>query len=353
MRQAFEQPGPESARFPGLMWPLTVFALDGAKDIRPLMDAALDNCRRHGDDWGVGMLLMFRTHMAIDVLGGVQGVDEALAELRVIGRRAGDRWIRAQVSSASAETAMAQGRYDEARAEYEESLRLAHEVGAYAETPFLMARLAELAYHAGDRAGALIALDEAGAAADRHGVADSRAFIRMMRAQMALDAGEIARARELCDRTRAEILWGTPPPQFIAAVNGLDALITAAEDQPGRALEKLTDTLREAMASRVPEVIVSALVDGAAQVLVRLGDHRRAARLLGAATADRDRATRPIPRCQDAERCEETAIAELGRSRYEAERATGAGFTFDDILRELDGALAERMPARATDATAE
>lgn len=353
MRQAFEPPGPESARFPGLIWPLTVFALDGAKDIRPLMDAAIDNCRRHGDDWSVGMLLMFRTHMAIDVLGGIQGVDDALAELRVIARRAGDRWIRAQVSSASAEAAMTQGRFDEAREEYEESLRLAHEVGAYAETPFLMARLAELAYHAGDRAGALTALDEAGVAADRHGVADSRAFIWMMRAQMALDAGEIARARELCDRTRAELLWGMPPPQFIAGVNGLDALITAAEDQPGRALEKLTDTLREAMANRCPEVIVSALVDGAAQVLGRLGDHRRAARLLAAATADRDFATRPIPRYQEAERCEEAAIAELGRSRYEAERATGADLTFDDILRELDGALAERMSARVTDATAE
>ena len=48
---------------------------------------------------------------------------------------------------------MARGRFAEAKGEYEEALRLAYEVGAYAETPFLIARLAEIAYRAGDRAG--------------------------------------------------------------------------------------------------------------------------------------------------------------------------------------------------------
>lgn len=39
---------------------------------------------------------------------------------------------------------MARGRFEEAKGEYEEALRLAYEVGAYAESPFLIARLAVL-----------------------------------------------------------------------------------------------------------------------------------------------------------------------------------------------------------------
>ncbi|TXS41268.1 sigma-70 family RNA polymerase sigma factor, partial [Streptomyces sp. uw30] len=42
---------------------------------------------------------------------------------------------------------------EEAKGEYEEALDLAHEVGAYTETPFLIARLAEIAYRSGDREG--------------------------------------------------------------------------------------------------------------------------------------------------------------------------------------------------------
>ncbi|GAA2937947.1 hypothetical protein GCM10011428_65170 [Streptomyces violaceus] len=76
--------------------------------------------------------------------GDLDGADDDLAELRTLSRRAGDRWLRAQVFSAAAEAAMARGRFEEAKGEYEEALRLAYEVGAYAESPFLIARLAVL-----------------------------------------------------------------------------------------------------------------------------------------------------------------------------------------------------------------
>ncbi|MGW2522624.1 BTAD domain-containing putative transcriptional regulator [Streptomyces sp. NPDC001617] len=168
VREFYEPGGPEAARFPGIVWPFAASILSGPADVRAVMDVAVAHCRAYGDDWAIGVTLMFRTHMVVDSPGGMTGVDEDLAELRVLSRRVGDRWMRAQVCSAAGEADMVRGRHEEARGEYEEALRLAHEVGAYAETPFLMARLAELAYRAGDRTAALAALDEASATADRY-----------------------------------------------------------------------------------------------------------------------------------------------------------------------------------------
>lgn len=166
---------------------------------------------------------MFRTHMVVDSPGGLHGVDDDLAELRVLSLRVGDRWMRAQVCGAAGEAEMARGRFAEAEREYREALRLAYEVGAYAESPFLIARLAEISYRSGDVEGALTALDEANSAADRYGVPDVRAFVLLLRSHIALHEGEVAHARVLCDEVRVAAGMGTPPPQFVAALNMLDA----------------------------------------------------------------------------------------------------------------------------------
>jgi ATP/maltotriose-dependent transcriptional regulator MalT len=249
--------------------------------------------------------------------------------------------MRAQVCSAAGEAAMARGLFDEAKGEYEEALRLAFEVGAYTETPFLMARLAEIAYRAGERSRALAAMDEASAAADRYGVMDSRAFVHLLRAQLALDDGEVTFARELCEQAREAISQGTPPPQFMAALNWIDALVTAAEFGPERGLRTLLDALREAVAARCADVVTAGFVDVAARLLAGLGDHLPATRLLAAGTRWRGGHPRPARERAEAERTEATVRAALGPARYESERATGTGFTTDDALRELAEALKE------------
>ncbi|MEW2404495.1 BTAD domain-containing putative transcriptional regulator [Streptomyces sp. NPDC046862] len=340
LRAEFERTGPDAARFPGLVWPLTAYLLEGAAvDIRDVMDVAVANCRAYGGDWEVGVILMFRTHMVVDSPGNLDGVDDDLAELRTLSRRAGDRWMRAQVCSAAGEAAMTRGRLEDAKGEYEEALRLAHEVGAYAESPFLIARLAEIAYRSGDRPAALAALDEANAAADRFAVADSRAFIHLLRATMELEDGNTPGARDLFEAARAEIRQGTPPPQFMAMLALVDGLVTAAESGPVAGLPKLAEALRMAVAGRCSEAITSVLADAAGGVLSDLGDHRRAARLLAAGARWRGDNPRPAPERYQAERVEATALAALGSTRFEAERATGASLTTNDALRELAEAL--------------
>ncbi|KUL34695.1 ATP-binding protein, partial [Streptomyces regalis] len=339
MRDFFEPGGPKSARLPGLVWPLIAFFLGSSPDIRAAMDKAVANCRVHGGDWEVGVLLMFRTHMVVDSPGGLEGIDDDLAELRTLSRRVGDRWMRAQVCSAAGETAMSRSRFEEAKGEYEEALRLAYEVGAYAETPFLVARLAEIAYRSGDRTAARTALDEASAAADRHGVTDSRAFVLLVRAQMALDDKETARAREMCEAARAEIARGTPPPQFIAMLNAVDALVVTAESGPEHGLPLLADTLRVAVENRCADVITASLTDAAADLLTRLGDHPCAVRMLAASEHWRRGHPRPLPERAHAERAEAAARTALGAERFSDEHTRGAALTPDDVLRDLAEAV--------------
>lgn len=324
VRDFFARGGPDAARIPGLVWPFATFVLDDSQDVRADMDVSVVNCRAHGDDWAIGVALMFRTHMAVDSPGGMKGVDEDLAQLRVLSRRVGDRWMRAQVCSAAGEAAMARSRLEEAKGEYEEALRLAYEVGAHAESPFLLARLAEIAYRAGDRRAASSGLDEATAAADRYGVPDSRAFVLLMRALLALDEKDTARARVLHRAAREETGRGTPPPQFMVMLNAIDAVVTAAESGPAHGLPKLADTFREAVERRCADVVTATLVDSAAVLLSDLGDHRRAVRLLTAAEQLRGGAPRPMPERAEADRADDAARATLSTGAYEEEQDRGA-----------------------------
>ncbi|MFF6802301.1 BTAD domain-containing putative transcriptional regulator [Streptomyces sp. NPDC012616] len=340
LRARYEPGGPQAARMPGLIWPVTAFQMRDTVDVRGILDRAVENCRLYGGDWELGCALMFRTHIVVDSPGGLHGVDDDLAELRVLSLRVGDRWMRAQVCGAAAETEMARSRFTEAEQEYREALRLAYEVGAYAETPFLIARLAEIAYRSGDVDGALATLDEAKSAADRYGVPDVRAFVLLLRAHIALSVDDdAARARVLCDQGRAAAGAGTPPPQFAAALNMLDADLTAVEAGPRHALPMVADTLRQAMADQCAEAVTSSIVDGAADLLARLGDFPRAARLLAAGDRLRGPHPRPTPQITRAERTEAAIREALGAERHAAERARASRMTADDALYEITAAV--------------
>ncbi|MFH8464874.1 BTAD domain-containing putative transcriptional regulator [Streptomyces sp. NPDC017991] len=338
LRNTLARGGPDAASFPGILWPLIGFLTGNTDGVRETMEASLANCRAYGGEWEIGIALLFSVHVAVDMPGGMEYVDEYIKELRTVSLRVGDRWMRAQVCGAGGEAAMARSRFAEAKGEFQEALRLAHEVRAYAEKPFLIARLGEIAYREGDRAAALSALDEATAAADRYAVPDSRAFVLLVRAQMAVDDREFGRARELCEAARQETTRGTPPPQFLAALNGIDGLLTAVESGPGQGLLRLTDALREAMEGRCAEGVLATLAEQAAGVLSGIGEHARVVRVLTAASRWREGHPRPLPQRVELERVEATALAELGRRAYDTERATGAALTRDDVLKELTGA---------------
>ncbi|WP_263168443.1 AfsR/SARP family transcriptional regulator [Streptomyces sp. SCSIO ZS0520] len=334
LRAAFDRPVPQAAVFPGTIWPFTVFMLEGSGALTEAMDRALANCRRHGTDWDIGVTLMFRTHLAVDRPGGMREIDANLAELRELGPRVGDRWMRAQVCSAAGETAMARGHLDEAAHEYQEALRHASEVGAHAESPFLRARLAETAFRGGDRASALEILKEASDESERYAVPDARAFVRFLHAVIALSDGNLALAREQAEAAGVESARSSPPPQFHAAMQGLEARLVAAESGAGAGLPLLVEALRYALASNCADLVVASLLDSGAWLLGELGEHARAARLQGAG-GQRRGVPRTEPELGEARHVREHGEAALGVEGFVRELSRGFTLTEDAFLAEL------------------
>nr|WP_202446312.1 BTAD domain-containing putative transcriptional regulator [Streptomyces sp. SID4941] len=338
--------GPVTARFPGLLWPMTAyFRHEHVPDLRLDFDAAVANARTYGGDWEYGTVLVFRVHMLVDLPRGADGaaVDADLAELRVLSSRVGDRYLRAQVASAAAEAGMTRGRYDEARSAYQEALQLAREVGAHAEEPFLLGRLAELHYQAGDLEAADAGLDEAEAAAEHRHVLDAHAYVGFLRAAVALAAGDIPRARHFTDRARRTQLYGSPPPQFASALDGLSARIAVFEPSGGpvAGLRGMTGALNTAVAADCAEIFTAQLAEAAGVTLPRVGLYEAAARVLAAADAWRVHGSRAA-----VEEREVAAALELVRNRlepesYEAEAAEGRAMTPEDTVAFLAAVTGE------------
>ncbi|MGW8765300.1 ATP-binding protein [Streptomyces sp. NPDC055815] len=337
VREAFgTDPGPEAARFPGLLWPFTAYLTEDPATVRSLLDRAVDNCRRHGGDWELGVSLMFRTHMVVDMPGGMPGVDEALAELRDIARRVGDRWMGAQIASAAGEAHTMRGRHADAGEAYEEALGLAREVGAHAEAPFLLARLAELAYRTGDLEGAERILDEAAREADRHHVRDSQTYVCFLRAAFALYRRDIREARVQLEEAGRTVALGTPPPHFEAAVTGLAARVEAYEGKGAAAVATAITALRTAKDAQCADFVTTSLGEVLAITLAEAGEAELAVRVMAAVDHWRRDMPRSVPELRDSQSVADRALAQLDASALAAARAAGAGLGLDEVLGLVD-----------------
>lgn len=345
LADAFASSSPWGVRFPGLLWPMTSYLTGTADDVRRKIDAAVDHTRVHAGAWEYGITLMFRTHMIVDMPGGMPGIDDDLAELRALSRRVGDRWMRAQVASAAAEAGMMRGRYDEARTAYEEALLLAREVGAHAEAPFLLARLAELSYRTGDLAAAAETLDRSEAEAESHQVRDAASYIHYLRATMAFHSGDTATARQHLVASRSEAARGGPPSHFTVALDGLSARISVDEPGPDggpvAGLRGLTAALVAASEAQCAEIVTGYLADGVVTVLPKVGRHAAAARVRAAADSWRLSGPRTPAEQAEVDAAERLARRELGALRYEEERDAGLGLTLDGVIDLLKGIAAE------------
>lgn len=343
---AFAASHSRSVRFPGLLWPMTSYLTGTTEDTREKIDEAVENAREHGGAWEYGVILMFRAHMLVDMPGGMPGIDDDLAELRALSRRVGDRWMRAQVASAAAEAGMMRGRYDEASTAYEEALLLAREVGAHAEAPFLLARLAELSYRTGDLAAAHQRLDSSEAEAERHQAHDATAYTHYLRATMAFHRGDIADARRMLTVAQEQAGRGGPPSHFTVAMSGLSARITVHEPGPDGGIDAgargLTEALVAAKEAQCAEIVTGHLADGAVTVLSKLGHHAAVVRILAAADNWRHLSS-PRTEGEQAEidAVERLCREELGARRYEEERAAGVALTLGDVIDVLKGIVAD------------
>ncbi|WP_338671831.1 BTAD domain-containing putative transcriptional regulator [Streptomyces sp. SCSIO 30461] len=342
LRSAFADGGPAAARLPGLMWPFLDYLTAGPGGTLPALDAAVLNCRRHGGEWETAVVLMFRTHLAIDQRGGFTSVDADLAELQAISRRVGDRWIRAHVASAVAEASLVRGRFDDARAAFTEALQLAREVGAHAKAPFMVARLADLDMRQGDTDAAEKGLAAAADEAVLHNVQDALGFIDFLRAAIALDRGAIERAREYVDAAQGACGRGTPPSQFAAVLDALESRVIVREgraDAVAIAARLVAASLRKGRDAQCSELVVAHIAESAATVLPLLGEDRLAVRLVAAAGAWRGECPRTVAELRMADEVESRVRAGLGDEEFAAEQTAGAELSLTEAIEALDAAV--------------
>ncbi|MET7798199.1 BTAD domain-containing putative transcriptional regulator [Streptomyces decoyicus] len=311
MLTAYRRPHPRSARFPGLLWPFTAFFLGGYDQILPLADGAVAATRALGGSWELGVSLMFRTHLALGLPGGLESAEADEPELVALARRVGDRWMLAQVAAATAEMRQIRGRYDEARTAYEEALALTCELGAYTEGPFVLSRLAELHFADGDVDSAEQALVRADEQATEWGVQDPLAFNHSLHARIALRRGKLKVAREECAAARTAAALGTPPPHFTLVLDALAGRIAAEAGELTDALSQCHQALRSGLAHYCTQPVLAAVVESAAVALQRAGRPQDAARLLGAAGAWRGELPRIVPEEEDIQHTADTLRAEL------------------------------------------
>ncbi|MEU6442561.1 BTAD domain-containing putative transcriptional regulator [Streptomyces sp. NPDC047046] len=327
-----ESDAPEATVFPGLLAAFAPFFLDTAEDAYPLIDGAVERCRRLGADWELATALMFRVHITVDAPRENADAQDDLGELRELCARTGDRWLGAQVASARAELAMAQGRYEDARVECEGALQLAQEVGAFAETPFLLARLAEIAHHSGDRPRAETHMARAAAVADETASLDAHAFLILLRARMALEDGAPHEADALCAQLRVVNGRTGGPPTWMAAFADTEIRVRAALEGADAALPQWREALAAAVSAHLSGSITASLLETGALLLMETGEHIAAVHALTIATRLRGPHARGPHEADLAARVTATTRAALGPGPHAEAVARGASLAPADLI---------------------
>ncbi|MDK9501311.1 BTAD domain-containing putative transcriptional regulator [Streptomyces katrae] len=336
VKEVFRHGSPETTRFPGMLWPAICFLTGDIEDFHRSVDESIANCRRHAGDWETAIPLLMRTHFAIDMTGGLSTVDADLAELDAIAHRVGDRWIRAQVASAAGEAALSRGQFAAARAAYEECLRLAREVGARIEAPFAIARIAETEYCAGNFDVAEKLLAEADREADEQGgVYDVNTFSRFLSATLALQRGDLARARTECAAARAAGERINVPAQFTAGLDLIETVLDARENGPEAGLARIGGTLAAAVEAQCAERVLAGIAETASLFLADAGRPEESVRILAAASAWRAGQPRSVPEEAALEGLPERTLAALGAAGWARAEAEGRTLTPTEVVSLL------------------
>ncbi|MEU9157744.1 BTAD domain-containing putative transcriptional regulator [Streptomyces sp. NPDC048417] len=288
--QAYEPGLPQTCRAPGMFWFFAVMLTDGLEQLRTIVDAGVETCRRTpGFEWELAGALQLRANVfanfAASAGAAIRDADEALE----IFRRLGDDWGTAEAFSARAESRERMGEYREAAADYEAAIECAQRLDARTQVAVLNARLGMALLELGEIERGERLLREVIADHDSsHNEAMPAA--RLFLTVWLLLTDRIAEAREQLRLLRTQfkishfVVFDAMILTQEAWVDALDGLHTDALAKLREAIAHSGDPLTQAI---TPHIVSSCLtvaatalsgVDGGARA-------RDAARCLGAAEA--------------------------------------------------------------------
>jgi predicted ATPase/DNA-binding SARP family transcriptional activator len=239
----------------------------------------------------------------------------ALAEFRALGERFGTYFALTELADRIA----VRGDFADARQCYEQAIAAVTEVGSIEDVIAMRARQSQLCHLMGDEAGASAAMAEADRLAARVTWPDALSELALAKADLARWGGDAAEARRQLDAATAMLGGKAEQVNVRALVRDRMAYLTEdlaeARDLRAAALEEAGDA---------GHAHLSALVlVGVADLALRRGDVRQAARLLAASAGVRGLQDRSNP---DVARIEREARGRLGDMAFaEAAREGAAG----------------------------
>ena len=293
----------------------------------PLTSAALATSETLGDRWGIAAALADRVgqdHYA--------GTHEQAERAAALFGEVGDRWGQVQATFALGALAELSGRYADAAAQHRAGLRMAEELGLWAEVSYQLSWLGRVALLEQRFADSEELHRRAVETAVVHGFAPGRVYALTGLALGARRTGHLARAEELLLDVLhwhlgvdAEIATTLIHAElgFVAELRG-DAEAAVRHQLAGHAI---------ARRSGDPRALALAL-EGLAGAVCLTGAHEHAARLLGAAAAAREGIGAPLPPAErgDVDRVTAVATRALGEATFAAEFAHGGAADPDELV---------------------
>jgi predicted ATPase/DNA-binding SARP family transcriptional activator len=294
-----------------------------------LTSAALATFEALGDRWGIAAALADGVSQSF-----YAGERERAERSAALFRELGDRWGQVQASFALGAIAELAGRYAEAAEQHRAGLRMAEELGLWAEVSYQLSWLGRVALLEGRFADAEELHRRAVDTAVAHGFAPGRIYALTglalgERRTGQLDAAE-QHLREVLDwhlGSGADIATTLIHAElgFVAELRG-DAEGAQAHHLAGHAIARRSGDRRA----------LALALEGLAGSVALAGAHRQAARLLGAAAAARESVGAPLPPAErgDVDRITATATAALGEAAFAEEFARGGLTDPDELVGE-------------------
>ncbi|WP_410562459.1 BTAD domain-containing putative transcriptional regulator [Amycolatopsis sp. cmx-4-61] len=277
-----------------------------------------------GDAWGWALLplgLGLRAMLSGDLAGAEEGLREGAAQFRALG----ERWGLSMALDHLSQLLTWRGEYAAALPLMDEALGLMHEIGATDDVADLIGRRAWAHLLSGDHARARADYDLAAATARRSGMPESRAAAYVGSANLARLSGDLATARELCERALAECAGGSFAAESVRAATLISlGWLASAENRTAEAAGLHRSALLLGRQWHAGDVVASAL-----EGLAGVARPAQAAVLLGAAAAVRGTAISGDP---DVTAVRGRLVESLGVDGFERGYRTGLGMSAQKAL---------------------
>lgn len=320
-----------SARAAALWFLGYVTTSAGMPQARRLTLQALREFEALGDDWGIGVALidLVSHHMST---GDFTAAERDATRGGALLDDVGERWGQLQASYIIGSLAEIAGDYDRAERMHRNGLNWAEELGLAPEISFQLSWLGRIAMLRGEHERAWQLHEQARLLGVEQGFKPAEMYAETGLGLGARRAGEFDVAEKylhnVLDWHRAQ-RYGAGIALALAELG----FIAEHRGDAATAHRLQLDGYRIARDSGDPRAIALAL-EGLAGAYALSGDHDHAARLLGAATRQRESVARPLPSGQrdDVDRITDTVTRAIGETRFNEEFVRGAAAAVDDLI---------------------